>query len=52
MVSYFCFRCGGGGASGTLSSYNVLIQMSEIQMQQCSYDAVVIKNNEAVLVIK
>ena len=52
VLPYICFRCGGGGASGTLSSYNILIQKSEIQRQQCSYDALVIKNNEAVLVIK
>ena len=54
VLPYFCFRCGGGGggASGTLSNYNVLIQKSEIQRQQCSYDVPAIKNNEAVLVIK
>ena len=43
---------GGGGASDTLSSYNILIQKSDIQRQQCSYDALVIKNNEAGLVMK
>ena len=52
VLPYFCFRCGGGGASGTLSNYNVLIQKSEIQRQQCSYDALVIKNYTFVLVIK
>ena len=34
----------GGGAPGTLSNYNVLIQMRSFVL--------VIKNNEAVLVIK
>ena len=52
VLPYICFRCGGREASGTLSSNNVLIQKSEIQRQQCSYDALAIKNNEAVLVIK
>ena len=59
VLPYFCFRCGdvggaagGMGASGTVSKNNVLIQKSEIQRQQCSYDALAIKNNEAVLVIK
>ena len=28
VLPYFCFRCGGGGASGTLSNYNILIQKS------------------------
>ena len=45
----------GVGACGTLSNYmymyNVLIQKSEIQ-RQCSYEAIAIKNNDAVLVIK
>ena len=52
VLPYFCFRCGGGGASGTLSNYNIFIQKSEIQSQQCSYDTLAIKNTEAVLVIK
>ena len=52
VLLYFCFRwvgAGAGGAqgwraSGTLSNYNVLIQMRSFVL--------VIKNNEAVLVIK
>ena len=52
VLPYFCFRCGGGAASGTLSNNNVLIQKSEIQRQRCSYDALAIENNKAVLVIK
>ena len=41
----FVFVAGGGGASATLANYNVLIQKSQIQRQQCSYDALVMKNN-------
>ena len=56
VLPYFCFHCGGGVGLGRgiwyLSNNNVLIQKSEIQRQQCSYDALVIKNKEAVLVIK
>ena len=47
VLLYFCFRWRegrGGGAFGTLSSYSVLIQMRSFVL--------VLKNNEAVLVIK
>ena len=47
VLLYFCFRWGGGvggGASGTLSNYNVLSQMRSFVL--------VITNNETVLVIK
>ena len=59
----FCFRCGreGGGASGTLSNYSLLqLQCTHSKVKfkgnpQCSNVrsfVLVIKNNEAVLVIK
>ena len=51
VLQHFCFRYGGGVASGTLSNYNVLNQKNAIQRQQCSYDTN-FKNNEAVLAIK
>ena len=59
VLLYFCFRCGGGGGGGESNWYFIQLQCTHLKVkfkgnnvQTMRSFVLVIKNNEAVLVIK